>query len=373
MHAVWAIGLMTGTALDGFVDAALIKTDGVEIYELGEFILHPYTNEDREILAEAVQIALKWNFVGDKQNIFETAQKIVTKIYADAVFALLEKANMKPEDIAYIGGHGLTLVHRPPMDGNKGQTLQILDGDELAKITKIKTVYDFRTNDIENGGQGAPLAPIYHAALLRYANLKPPCAILNLGGVANITYWGGNEDVIAFDCGPANGPLNELIENNNLGTYDKDGLIASKGRVFEETIANLISNPWFKASYPKSLDRYDFDAKMVSHLNVEDGAATLCAFVGECVDKALGILPKRPKTLVLAGGGRKNPVLINAIESRAQIVTIDADEIGLRGDAVEAECFGYLAIRSVQNLPISYPNTTGVKQPLSGGKKSELL
>lgn len=367
MHAVWAIGLMTGTALDGFVDAALIKTDGVEIYELGEFILHPYNNQDREILAEAVQIALKWNFEGEKPAIFEDAKKIVTKIYSEAVLALLEKTNMKPDEIAYIGGHGLTLVHRPPMDGHNGQTLQILDGEALAKITNIKTVYDFRTNDMANGGQGAPLAPIYHAALLRYANLKPPCAILNLGGVANITYWGGQDDVIAFDCGPANGPLNELIEKNGLGTYDKDGLIASSGKVSEETITNIVSNPWFKQKYPKSLDRYDFDANLVSHLNVEDGAATLCALIGECVDKALSLLPKRPKTLVLAGGGRKNPIVINAIESRAQIVTIDADEIGLRGDAVEAECFGYLAIRAAKKLPISFQNTTGVKSPISGG------
>ena len=366
MKAVWAIGLMTGTALDGFVDAALIKTDGVEIFELGEFILHPYNDNDREILSQAVQIALKWNFNGEAPVIFEDAKRIITKIYSKAVFALLDKAKMKPDEIAYIGGHGLTLVHRPPLDGKKGQTLQILDGQELAKITNIKTVYDFRTNDMEHGGQGAPLAPIYHAALLRYANLKPPCAILNLGGVANITYWGGNDDVIAFDCGPANGPLNELIEKNGLGTYDKDGLIAAKGKVSEDTISKIISNAWFNAPYPKSLDRYDFDANLVSHLSIEDGAATLCALIGECVDKALSLLPKRPKTLVLAGGGRKNPIIINQIESRAQIVTIDADEIGLRGDAVEAECFGYLAKRAAENLPISFPNTTGVKSPISG-------
>lgn len=368
MQAVWAIGLMTGTALDGYVDAALIKTDGEKIYELGEFCLHPYSNENREILSNAVNEALIWNFEGEKPAIFTKAEEIITKIYADAIFALLKKANMKADDIAYIGGHGLTVLHRPPQNGNNGNSLQLLNGDELAKLCKINVVYDFRSNDILNGGQGAPLAPIYHKAILEFSGLKLPNAFLNLGGVANITYISENGELAAFDCGPANGPLNELIENNNLGTYDKDGLIALSGKANEELINEITDKPWFKQTFPKSLDRYDFSAKLVDGLNINDGAATLCALIGACVDKGFSLLPKIPKSIVLAGGGRKNPVIVNEIEGRAKIVTIDADELGLRGDAIEAECFAFLAIRAANNLPISFKGTTGVEKPTIGGK-----
>jgi anhydro-N-acetylmuramic acid kinase len=368
MREVWAIGLMTGTALDGFVDAALIKTDGKVITQLGEFILSPYDEGQRKILAEAVKTALEWNFNGPKPAIFEQATQIVTEIYAKAVSELLQKANMKPQDIAFIGGHGLTLVHRPPLNGKLGQTLQILDGQKLADLTQIATIYDFRTHDMECGGQGAPLAPIYHAALLQFANLVAPCAILNLGGVANITYWNGEENLAAFDCGPANGPINEWIEINGKGKYDKDGIIASQGKVDENLINQITSAPWFNEKFPKSLDRYDYSAKLVDNLTLFDGAATLCALVGASVEKAFKLLPKMPKSIVLAGGGRKNPRIINEIESRAQVVCIDADEIGLRGDAIEAECFGFLAVRSANKMPLSYPNTTGVAAATIGGK-----
>ncbi len=370
MHkqAVWAIGLMTGTALDGYVDAALVKTDGEKIFELGDFILFPYDNYKREILAKAVNAALKWNFEGEKPIIFQEAEEIITQIYCEAVHAILKKSNMKAQDIAYIGGHGLTLLHRPPEDGKIGQSLQILNGNKLAIMCDIDVIYDFRSNDIANGGQGAPLAPIYHKALLEFAGLKQPNAFLNLGGVANITYISKDGELAAFDCGPANGPLNELIENNNLGTYDKDGLIALKGKTDEALINSIITRPWFKQTYPKSLDRYDYSAKLVENLNINDGAATLCALIGACVDKAFYLLPQIPKTIVLAGGGRKNPVIVNEIEGRAKIVTIDADELGLRGDAIEAECFAFLAIRSANGLPISFKGTTGVEKPIKGGK-----
>lgn len=366
---VWAIGLMTGTALDGYVDAALIRTDGNTIAELGPYGLFPYSDDDRKILSEAITQARAWGFDGPRPTILYEAEAVITRIYARAVQSLLAQAGMVPQDVALVGGHGLTVLHRPEM----GKTLQLLDGQALADAVGIETIYDFRAADVAAGGQGAPLAPIYHAALLAFAGLAPPCAVLNLGGVANVTWWGGGLELAACDTGPANGPINEWIEAHGLGTYDKDGALAARGRVHEGRLLEILDHPWFDASYPKSLDRYDFDAGLVRGLSVEDGAATLTALVGASLDLALKLLPARPKTLLVAGGGRKNPVMMAQIAQRCGVDLIDADKIGLRGDAVEAECFGLLAMRSSRGLPIGFPATTGVTTPLTGGVHARVV
>ena len=371
VQSFWSIGLMTGTALDGYADVAMIKTDGHKVLELGEYALVPYSEEKRTILADAVKAALKWQFNGGAPEIFELATETITEIYANAINVLLKQANMKPSDVTYVGGHGLTVLHIPPKDGEKGKTLQLLNGEKLAKSTGIKTIYDFRTNDVNNGGQGAPLAPIYHAAMLKYARIDAPAAVLNLGGVANLTYWGGEtdgvDDLAAFDCGPANGPINEWVELHNKGKYDKDGVFARAGTVHQNVIDEVLADNWFNKPYPKSLDRYDYSAKIVSGLSLEDGCATLSSLVAQAINKGLDLFEKRPKTLVVAGGGRKNPKLVEDIKTITETNIIDADEIGLRGDAVEAECFAFLAVRTALGFPISFPETTGVQKPLPGG------
>lgn len=368
----WAIGLMTGTALDGYVDAALLRTDGENIIELGPYILSPYSEEDRKILADAVTIAREWNFNGVEPEILIQATNVIDKIYAQAVLKLISDANLKTKDIDYIGGHGLTVLHRPIAGTQDGRTLQLLNGQNLAQLTNIDVVWDFRSNDVANGGQGAPLAPIYHRAIMKYAGLQAPAAFLNLGGVGNVTSWLQNGDLISFDTGPANGPLNELIEQNGLGKYDKDGEIASRGKVDEAILNKILANPYFKADYPKSLDRYDFPASMVEGLSIEDGAATICAIIGETINQALSILPQKPQKLIAAGGGRKNPIIVKEIQTRAKVEIVDADKIGLRGDAIEAECFAFLGVRSALNLPISFPKTTGVTIPLTGGRIAKI-
>ena len=360
---VWAIGLMTGTALDGFVDVALIRTDGEVVFEFSAFALFPYSDADRALLQDAVAAARAWAFDGPEPAIFAKAEAIITRIYASAIKLLLDQANMTPDQIAYVGGHGLTVLHRPDL----GKTRQLLDGVALAQQVGIDTVYDFRTADMVAGGQGAPLAPIYHAAILAKAKFAPPCAILNLGGVANVTWWGGGLELAAFDTGPANGPVNEWIEVHGQGSYDRDGAIAARGRVHEGRLLEILDHPWFDAPYPKSLDRYDFDAGLVRGLSLEDGAATLTALVGASLNLALALLPSRPKTLIVAGGGRKNPVMMADIEARCGVTLVDADAVGLRGDAVEAECFAFLAVRSARGLPLSFPATTGVGVPTTGG------
>ena len=360
---VWTIGLMTGTALDGFVDVALIKTDGESVAAFGEFGLFPYSNADRTVLQDAVAAARAWAFEGPEPAIFGGAEAVITRIYANAIKQLLVQANMNRADVAFVGGHGLTVLHRPDL----GKTRQLLDGVALAQQVGINTVYDFRTADMVAGGQGAPLAPIYHAAILAHAKFELPCAILNLGGVANVTWWGGGLELAAFDTGPANGPVNEWIEVHGQGSYDRDGAIAARGRVHEGRLLEILDHPWFDAPYPKSLDRYDFDAGLVRGLSLEDGAATLTALVGASLNLALALLPSRPKTLIVAGGGRKNPVMMADIEARCGVTLVDADAVGLRGDAVEAECFAFLAVRSARGLPLSFPATTGVKLPATGG------
>jgi anhydro-N-acetylmuramic acid kinase len=360
---VWAIGLMTGTALDGFVDVALIRTDGEVVQEFGDYGLFPYSDGDRAILQDAVAAARAWAFDGPEPGVFAQAEATITAIYASAIKQLLSQAKMTPADVAYVGGHGLTVLHRPDL----GRTRQLLDGPVLAKAVGIDVIYDFRTADMVAGGQGAPLAPIYHAAILAKAKFEPPSAILNLGGVANVTWWGGGLELAAFDTGPANGPVNEWIEAHGQGSFDKDGAIAARGRVHEGRLLEILDNPWFDAPYPKSLDRYDFDAGLVRGLSLEDGAATLTALVGASLNLALALLPSRPKTLIVAGGGRKNPVMMADIAARCGVTVVDADTVGLRGDAVEAECFALLAVRSARGLPLSFPATTGVGVPTTGG------
>lgn len=360
---VWAIGLMTGTALDGFVDVALIHTDGRSVSTFGEFGLFSYSNEDRDILQGSVAAARAWGFDGPEPAIFAQAEMVITRIYAHAIRQLLTQANMVPSEVAYVGGHGLTVLHRPDL----GKTRQLLDGVALAKDVGIDVIYDFRAGDMAAGGQGAPLAPIYHAAILAHAKFDPPSAILNLGGVANVTFWGGALELAAFDTGPANGPVNEWIEAHGRGSYDKDGAIAARGRVHEGRLLEILDHPWFDAPYPKSLDRYDFDAGLVRGLSLEDGAATLTALVGASLNLALALLPTRPTILIVAGGGRKNPIMMANISARCRVTLVDADSVGLRGDAVEAECFGLLAVRSARGLPLSFPATTGVAIPTTGG------
>ena len=368
MREYWAIGLMTGTALDGFVDVALLKTDGHKIIELGPYALVPYGEKERKILFDAVHDALKWQFIGAPPISFIVATNVITEIYANAIDILISKTTLKREQIDFIGAHGLTVLHHPPKSSQIGQTLQLLDGQKLADLVKISVVYDFRTNDMKHGGQGAPLAPIYHAALLKYAKIDTPAAILNLGGVANLTYLGEDGFLAAFDCGPANGPINELVEMHGKGTYDKDGHFAASGNVDYGLLNEIISNPWFYKSFPKSLDRYDFGANIVKGLSLEDGCATLSALVGMAVAKGLKLFPQNIKTLVVAGGGRKNPQMMRDIIKYSGVETTDSDTIGIRGDAVEAECFAFLAIRRALNLPISFQATTGVLNEISGGE-----
>ncbi|WP_294644298.1 anhydro-N-acetylmuramic acid kinase [uncultured Aureimonas sp.] len=366
--SMWAIGLMTGTVLDGNVDIAMLCTDGETIHEFGPTLLAPYPKDIRPLLKETLAAAARWNFEGPEPAIFDTAEEALTAAQSDAVAAFLEDEGLPSVDCGVVGFHGQTVLHRAATPERPGDTRQLGDGDEMARRLGIPVVFDFRSRDVAFGGQGAPLAPIYHKALLSRIGAGEETAFLNLGGVANITWVSADGEMHAFDTGPANAPLNDWMHARARQDMDRDGLTAATGHVDEERLAKLLEHPYLSEPYPKSLDRNDFTARMADGLSLEDGAALLTAFTAGAIGKALDLLPKRPTRLVVGGGGRRNPVLMREIAKRAGVETVDADALGLRGDAIEAECFAFLAVRVLRGLPISFPSTTGAPEPLTGGR-----
>jgi anhydro-N-acetylmuramic acid kinase len=360
LGSILAIGLMSGTSRDG-IDAALIETDGENFVRPVAFESIPYQPQMRELLANACASALEKVAPETDPDIAE-AELVFTNLNIGAVESLLRKAGVSRRDITAIGFHGHTLAHRPKLHWS----WQMGDGARLAKFTEIDVVNDFRRADIALGGQGTPLAPIYHQAMT--ASLPTPKAVLNLGGVANITAIASDGTVTAFDCGMANALIDDWVFTKTGQNYDKNGALASAGTVDESILAALLDHPFFEASPPKSLDRSDFDFSPVDNLSTEDGAATLTAFSAHGVALGLSLLSERPASLLVAGGGRHNPALMAMIEDICEMPVAAVESAGWNGDATEAEAFAYMAIRRIKLLPISFPSTTGAPYPLEGGR-----
>jgi len=368
MTPIWAIGLMTGTVLDGNIDIALLRTDGETVETFGQYTLAPYGEPLRELLQETLAEARKWNFEGPEPAIFAEAEDMLTRAQSAAVEAFVRDQGMRMADIGIVGFHGQSVLHRAPQPGRIGATRQLGNGALMAELLGTRVAYDFRSADVRAGGQGAPLSAIYHAALLKTLGARGETAVLNLGGVANITWWDGDDLIVAFDTGPANAPINDFVRALGLGDMDRDGSLAFKGRVDEPRLARLLEHPYMTAPYPKSLDRFDFTAEMAEGLGAEDGAALLTAFTTSAVGKGLDLLPRRPTQLIVCGGGRRNPAIMAALPERARIEVVPAETVGWRGDAIEAECFAFLAVRVLRGLPISFPTTTGAPAPMTGGR-----
>jgi anhydro-N-acetylmuramic acid kinase len=367
MKPVLAVGLMTGTVLDGNIDLALIRTDGEEVQEFGAWKLAPYAPDIPPLLAKALATARSWKFEGPEPAIFREAEEALTRAQPRAVMDFLCEAGFEASQITVIGFHGQTVLHRPPSQGALGATRQLGDGELMARLTGIDVAYDFRSADMRAGGQGAPLSPAYHVALLRRL-AKANSAVLNLGGVGNLTWWDSGDRIIGFDTGPANAPINDWVRQHGRGEMDRDGSFARGGQVDEARLSELLRHRYFSTPFPKSLDRNDFTSAMATGLSLEEGAATLTAFSAAAVGKALDLLPERPSRLIVCGGGRRNPALIDAIAARALVTPVLAEEVSWRGDAIEAECFAFLAVRVLRGLPLSFPLTTGVKTPTPGGR-----
>ena len=366
----WCVGLMTGTVLDGNIDVALLKTNGQSVDEFGRYALAPYAPGTVESLRRCQELALSWQFKGPPPELFTHTARQLTLEQADAVRTLLAQCSLSVKDIRVIGFHGQTVLHRPPSPDGHGMTCQLGDGALMARTLGVDVVNDFRQADMQAGGQGAPLSAVYHQALLkRLGNLgtRGDIAVLNLGGVANLTWWDGENTLAAFDTGPANAPINDFVRQLTGGDYDVDGKLAAAGRVDEAKLTQLLEHAYFSQAYPKSLDRCDFSWKMAKGCNLTDGAALLSAFSAGAVAKALDLLPQRPAKLLVCGGGRHNPSLMHAIARRTAVDVLPVESVGWRGDAIEAECFAYLAMRSLRKLPSSFPQTTGVDTALCAG------
>ena len=361
---LWALGLMSGTSADG-IDAALLQTDGITIHAFGPTHFAPYPEELK------CQILKAYGHPPGPE--ITPLEQAITEQHAKVALALLKKAGIKPSNIDLIGFHGQTLFHKPPQQkGEIGETYIIGDGPLLASMTGIPVVDQFRLNDIGHGGQGAPFVPIFHQALAK--NLSKPLGVVNIGGVANITWIGAHEnDLIAFDIGPGNGLIDDWVRENTGLSWDEGGKIAEKGHVDEKLLLKWLSHPYFRQAPPKSLDRGTFKPflKDVTPLPFEDGVATLTAFTAAAIEQALAHLPKAPTLWLMAGGGAHNSTLLKMIEERLNVPIFKAADKGWDGDALEAQAFAFLAVRSLRNLPLSFPGTTGVPFPLTGGRICE--
>ena len=357
---VRALGLMSGTSLDG-VDAALVESDGIAVAATGPWLTRPYPEALRARFREAVRRRLR---AGEERR---RAERLLTAFHAETARALLAEAGLRAGDVALVGFPGHTVHHDPAA----GHTDQLGDGAALARRLGIDVVGDFRSADVKAGGQGAPLAPLYHAALARRDGLAPPLAVLNLGGVANVTWIGGprDDDLLAFDTGPGCAMLDDWARARTGAPMDRDGRLARAGRVDRDAIAALLAAPFFAALPPKSLDRDAFDPAPVAGLAAADGAATLAAFAAEAVGRAQAHLPSPPARWLATGGGRRNPALMAALRARLGVPCDPVESVGWQGDALEAQAFGFLALRSVRGLPLGLPRTTGVSRPLSGGTR----
>jgi anhydro-N-acetylmuramic acid kinase len=351
---------MSGTSMDG-IDAAILDTDGERIAAFGPTRFEPYAADMRARLREALDRAASMPLAGPLPADIEALERELTQAHARAVATLLADAGLAPNQVDVIGFHGQTLIHRP----HQRTTLQIGSGPRLAQATAIDVVNDFRAADVRAGGQGAPLVPIYHAAL---AADRAPVAVLNIGGVANVTFIGKGGTLLAFDTGPGNAPIDDWALKHTGQPIDKGGVLAAKGQVNENVLAHLLQHAYFTKPAPKSLDRMDFALDMARNLAAEDGAATLTAFTARAIAKARDHLPQAPQSWIVCGGGRLNPTLMRELRSAlAGATVITAEDAGWRGDFIEAEATAYLALRSLRGLPISFPLTTGAPKPTTGG------
>ena len=354
--------------MDG-IDIAAIETDGETVSRFGPSALHPYREAEVAVLRAAVDEATALTDRASRPGAIGEAERMVTALHADAVQVFLDANGIDPASIDVIGFHGQTILHRP----EQRLTVQIGDGQALADETGIPVVYDLRAEDVAAGGQGAPLVPVYHRALVQELDRARPIAVLNIGGVANITFIHGDGDPHACDTGPGNALIDDFMRLRIGASRDENGETAVRGTVDEAAVARVLTHPFFAQRLPKSLDRNDFrqwvdEEARLSGMSVEDGAATLTAITAATIAAIVPRLPQRPRTWIVCGGGASNPTLMRMLKERLSPASVEtADAVGWSADAIEAQAFAYLGVRSMRGLPITFPTTTGVTAPMRGG------
>lgn len=352
-----ALGLMSGTSLDG-IDVALLRTDGENVVERGPSETFAYDADQQRLLRSALKEAATLTDRTARPGDLVEVEQQLTQWHVDAVLQFLKVSKLVAREIDVVGFHGQTVLHRP----DAKLTIQLGDGATLAKRTGIDVVYDMRAADVAAGGQGAPLVPAYHRALAK----TWPSVFVNIGGVANVSYVGADGDLLAFDTGPGNALLNDWMTKHQGIGFDEGGKVALAGKVSQSHLERALAHPFFSQKPPKSLDRNDFAKLDFSSLSVADGAATMARFSVAAVVAAQRWFPAAPVQWVICGGGRHNQAIMQGLcENLANVVAAEA--LGLNGDSMEAEAWAYLAVRTLKGLPLTYPGTTGVAKPMTGG------
>lgn len=359
-----AIGMMSGTSMDG-VDVSMIETDGESVVRRGPGRTYPYTREVRRKLADAVGEARALTDRNARTGCLAQVETELTLLHADSLAAFLAEFGVARTQIDVAGFHGQTVLHRP----EDRLTVQLGDGLRLAELTGLRIAWDMRADDVAAGGQGAPLAPAYHRALVA-SRPERPVAVLNLGGVANVTWVGSDGELIAFDTGPGNALIDDWMAKRIGASRDEGGAAAMAGAVQAAPVKFFLNHAFFSATPPKSLDRNAFFWDLVDGLSVEDGAATLAAMTVGAVALAREHMPSPPQLWIVCGGGRHNHAIMAMLREELCVTVLAAEDAGFNGDTVEAEAWAYLAVRALRGLPLTFPGTTGVAAPLCGGRFS---
>jgi anhydro-N-acetylmuramic acid kinase len=369
MSNVAAIGLMSGTSYDG-VDVALVDTDGETVGRLGPTGYRAYRDDERALFRRAIAAAANLGHRDDRPVPLAEAEAALTAAHAEAVETFLAAQGLSREAVGVVGFHGQTVLHDP----GRRLTVQLGDGKALAARLRIPVVYDLRAVDVAAGGQGAPIVPVFHRAMVRMLERTHPVAVLNLGGVANLTFIDGDDDILAFDVGPGNALIDDFMRMRTGAMQDAEGRAAAAGRIDGTAVARILTHPFFGKAPPKSLDRNTFRRWLseeggLNDKSTEDGAATLTALTAAAVARSVALLPRPPVHWIAAGGGTRNPTLMAMLADRLAPAQVEiAGAVGWSADALEAQAFAYLAVRSLRGLPLTFPGTTGVPMPLTGGE-----
>ena len=368
MTSLHAVGLMSGTSLDG-VDVAMLQTDGETIEEFGPTFYRAYSDAERELLRAALVAATALTQRKARPGVIGEAEKLITAAHGEAVEEFLARNRIDSASVDVVGLHGQTILHRP----ERQLTIQLGHGAALARRLRIPVVFDFRAADVAAGGQGAPLASVFHRALARALDRPQPVAVLNIGGVANVTSIDGSLDPFACDTSPGNALIDDFMRECTGEAHDPAGANAARGKVDEAAVEQVLTHPFFSAAPPKSLDRNDFgqwvkEKAALGDKTTADGAATLTDITAASIAAIVKHLPRTPATWIVSGGGAHNATLMRMLAQKLAPASVEtANSVGWNSDAVEAQAFAYLAVRSLRGLPLTFPTTTGVSKPTTGG------
>lgn len=355
-----AIGLMSGTSMDG-IDVALVRTDGLHHVACGPAASYDYSARETDMIAASLADASTMTQRDVRPGRLAEVEALITTKHVEAVQRFLTDNQLEASAIDVIGFHGQTVLHRP----EQALTVQLGDGQALASQLGIDVVFDMRANDMANGGQGAPLVPVFHQAI---APENQTVAFVNIGGIANVTFVQPGTSPIAFDCGPGNALIDQWVQAHTNLQIDEGGALALRGAADDDVIAAALKEPFFSAAYPKSLDRNDFTLSLMPPMAAENGAATLAKFTATAIAHAADTAGVSPAKWILAGGGAHNKAILGYLaEALPKAVITTADAEGYSTDDMEAQAWAYLAVRSLRGLALTFPSTTGCVEPVTGG------